>query len=105
MIVTPLVATALACLIAVAISLGLYLRHFRWRESAAGPWIVAVLTLLALRHAITVQDGLTVVEGISEALIAAWNVLALLVYSRLAWQLHKWLSDQRDLDAGTRRNP
>lgn len=100
-----LAATALACLIAVTFSLGLYLRHYRWRESAAGPWIVAVLTLLALRHAISVHDGLTAVEGISEALVAAWNLLALLVYSRLAWQLHKWLEEQRDLDAGARRNP
>ena len=75
----------------VAVCLWQYWRHYRWRDTAAGPWIVLTLALLPVRHLISVLDAWWLGEAATQYLVGAWNLIAITVYARLLWQLLLWL--------------
>ena len=90
-------SAVLAAALVVA-CLWLYWRHYRWRDTAAGPWIVLTLTLMPARHLITALDAWWLAEDATQYLVGAWNLVAIAVYARLLWQLLLWLRrDDPDL--------
>lgn len=83
--------SAAIAMVLVAACLWLYWRHYRWRDTAAGPWIVLAFALLPALHLVSVLDAWWLAEGAVQYLVGAWNLVAIAVYARLLWQLLLWL--------------
>ena len=83
--------SAAIAMVLVAACLWLYWRHYRWRDTAAGPWIILTLALLSARHPITALDAWWLDETAVQYLVSAWNLVTIAAYARLLWQLLLWL--------------
>ena len=84
--------TALACVAAVGVAIYQYTRYFRWRTSAAGPFVVAGLWLLLTRHTITVLNQLDWQHRfiLDDALVGVWNLGAFWMEAWLILTLLDW---------------
>ena len=84
--------TAVACVAAVVVAIYQYTRYFRWRTSAAGPFVVAALWLLLARHGITVLGQLDLHHRFifDEALVGLWNLAAFWMEAWLILTLLDW---------------
>ena len=63
----------------VGACLFIYTKYFPWRESDAGPYLIGALSLLLLRHLITLITGPAMVDGNEVYLMLAiffWNLIA-----------------------------
>ena len=103
MILGPLVLlTAVACSVTVILVLYEYTNYYKWRTSAAGPYVAAVLWLMLARHGITIIDQLIPHDPpvLDELLLVAWNLVALGLYLHLYLTLRKWRKREETLDAG-----
>ena len=99
---TLVLLTAVACSMALSLVLYEYTNFFKWRTSAAGPYVAAVLWLMLARHGITIIDQLSP-HGppvLDELLLVAWNLLALGLYLHLYLTLRKWRKTEETLDVG-----
>lgn len=99
---TLVLLTAVACSAALSLTLYEYTYYYKWRTSAAGPYVAAVLWLMLARHGITIIDQLGP-HGppvLDELLMVVWNLVALLAYLRLYLTLRKWRKAEETLDAG-----
>lgn len=97
--------TAVACSMAVSLVLYEYTNFFKWRTSAAGPYVAAVLWLMLARHGITIIDQLGP-HGppvCDELLVVVWNLVTLGLYLHLYRTLRKWRKMEESLDADERR--
>lgn len=103
MILEPLVLlTAVACSVALSLTLYEYTNFYKWRTSEAGPYVAAVLWLMLARHGITIIDQLCP-HGppmLDELLVVLWNLAALLAYLHLYRTLRRWRKMEETLDAG-----
>ena len=93
--------TAVVCSVAVILVLYEYTNFYKWRTSAAGPYVVAVLWLMLARHGITIIDQLDLHHRLvfDELLLVLWNLGALGVYLRLYRFLRRWRKMEETLDA------
>ena len=103
MILEPLVLlTAVACSVTVGLVLYEYTNFYKWRTSAAGPYVAGVLWLVLARHGITILDQLSP-HGppvFDELLVVVWNLVALWLYLHLYRTLRRWRKAEETLDAG-----
>ena len=94
--------TAVVCSVAVILVLYEYTNFYKWRTSAAGPYVAAVLWLVLARHGITIIDQLGP-HGppvLDELLVVVWNLAALWLYQHLYRTLRRWRKMEEALDAG-----
>lgn len=99
---TLVLLTAVACSAAVSLTLYEYTNFYKWRTSAAGPYVAAVLWVMLARHGITIIDQLGP-HGppvLDELLVVVWNLVALWLYQHLYRTLRKWRKAEETLDAG-----
>lgn len=97
--------TAVACSVTVSLVLYEYTNFYKWRTSAAGPYVAAVLWLMLAHHGITIIDQLCP-HGppvLDELLMVVWNLVALWLYQHLYRTLRKWRKKEEALDADERR--
>ena len=94
--------TAVACSMAVSLALYEYVGFFKWRTSAAGPFVTGVLWLMLVRHGITIIDQLDRHHQpvFDELLVVLWNLVALGLYLHLYRTLRRWRKMEETLDAG-----
>lgn len=97
--------TAVACSLALSLVLYEYMKFFKWRTSAAGPYVAAVLWLMLARHGITIIDQLDLHRQLvlDELLVVVWNLVALGLYLHLYRTLRRWRKKKETLDADERR--
>ena len=97
--------TAVACSVTMSLVLYEYMNFYKWRTSAAGPYVAAVLWLVLARHGITIIDQLGP-HGppvLDELLVVVWNLVALWLYQHLYRTLRRWRKREETLDADERR--
>ena len=99
---TLVLLTAVACSVTVSLVLYEYTNFYKWRTSAAGPYVAGVLWLVLARHGIMIIDQLGP-HGppmLDELLVVVWNLVALWLYQHLYRTLRRWRKTEETLAAG-----